>query len=153
MNRKAIIGLPESCMGVASLRYSNSARPSCAVSKGMYPRLVSLCLAPYRARYASRVFTGDDRPSMMARGPRQQSSTLIDPTSLNQRPTSQNMLSGSEARPNLARRGSRGGKPLLNFDEDRSPGLQAASPAVGQNKTRSVFGVDTLWEREMTKLE
>jgi hypothetical protein len=89
---------------------------------------------------------------MMARGPMQRSSTLIDPTSLNQRPTSQNMLSGSEARPNLARRGSLGGKPLLNFDEDRSPGLKA-SPAVGQNKTRSVFGVDTLWEREMAKLK
>jgi hypothetical protein len=89
---------------------------------------------------------------MMARGPMQRSNTLIDPTSLNQRPTSQNILSGSEARPNLARRGSFGGKPLLNFDEDRSPGLQA-SPAVGRNKTKSVFGVDTLWEREMTKLK
>ena len=115
----------------------------------MYPRLVSLSLAPHRARYVSRVFTGDDRPSMMARGPIRRSSTFIDPTSLNQRPTSQNVLSGSEARPNLARRGSRGGKPLLNFDEDRSP----VSPAVGPNKTRSVFGVDTLWEREMAKLE
>ena len=89
---------------------------------------------------------------MMARGPMRRSSTLIDPTSLNQRPTSQNILSGPEARPNVARRGSFGGKPLLNFDEDRSPGLQA-SPAVGQNKTKSVFGVDTLWAREMTKLK
>ena len=89
---------------------------------------------------------------MMARGPMQRSNTLIDPTSLNQRPTSQNVLAGSEARPNLARRGSRGGKPLLNFDEDRSPGLQP-SPAVGQNKTRSVFGTDTLWEREMARLQ
>jgi len=62
------------------------------------------------------------------------------------------MLSGSEARPNLARRGSLGGKPLLNFDEDHLPGLQA-SPAIRLNKSRSVFGVDTLWEREMAKLK
>jgi hypothetical protein len=89
---------------------------------------------------------------MMARGPMQRSNTLIDPTSLNQRPTSQNMLSGSGARPNLGRRGSFGGKPLLDFDEGRSPGLQA-SPTVGQSKTKSVFGVDTLWEREMAKLK
>ena len=89
---------------------------------------------------------------MMARGPMRSSSTFIDPTSLNQRPMSQNVLSGPEARPNLVRRGSQGGKPLLNFDEDRSPGLQA-SPAVGRTKARSVFGVDTLWEREMAKLK
>ena len=89
---------------------------------------------------------------MMARGPMQRSSTFIDPTSLNRRPISQNVLSGSETRPNLARRGSLGGKPLLNFDEDSSPELQAP-PTVRQNKSRSVFGVDTLWEREMVKLQ
>ena len=89
---------------------------------------------------------------MMARGQMQRSNTLIDPSSLDQRPTSQNMLSGPEARPNLARRGSLSGKPLLNFDEDRSPGLPA-SPGVGRNTTRSVFGVDTLWERETAKLK
>ena len=78
---------------------------------------------------------------MMARG---SSTTLIDPTSLSQRTT----LAGST---NLVRSGSLGGKPLLNFDEDRSKGLQA--PTGGRNTTRSVFGVDTLWEREMAKLK
>ncbi|KAH9179632.1 hypothetical protein EDB89DRAFT_2217226 [Lactarius sanguifluus] len=60
-------------------------------------------------RSKQRVFTGDDRPSMMARGAMQRVTTLIDPSSLNQR-----------------------------------PGARAA---------RSVFGVDTLWEREMIKLK
>jgi hypothetical protein len=101
----------------------------------------------------TRVFTGDDRPSMMARGPMPRPSTFIDPTSLSQRPAvSQNTLIGSEARPNLARSGSLGGKPLLNFDEDRSAGLQAL-PIGGKNKTRSVFGVDTLWQRETARLK
>lgn len=100
-------------------------------------------------RSKQRVFTGDDRPSMMARGPTQRS-TLIDPTSLNQRPISQNVLARSETRPNLGRRGSLGGKPLLNFDEDQPSGL---TPSPGVRGARSVFGVDTLWEREMTKLK
>jgi hypothetical protein len=86
---------------------------------------------------------------MMARGPTQRS-TLIDPTSLNQRPISQNMLARSETRPDLVRRGSLGGKPLLNFDEDQPSGL---TPSPGVRGARSVFGVDTLWEREMTKLK
>ncbi|KAI9513342.1 hypothetical protein F5148DRAFT_1372628 [Russula earlei] len=103
-------------------------------------------------RNKQRVFTGDDRPSMMARGPAQRSSTLIDPNSLNQRPVSQNILTRPETRPNLPQRGSHGGKPLLNFDEDSSPGLQPSSSG-GRNATRSVFGVDTLWEREMAKLK
>jgi hypothetical protein len=89
---------------------------------------------------------------MMARGQSHRPSTLIDPSSLNQRPVSQNILAGSETRPNLSWKGSLGGKPLLNFDEDRSPGLQA-SPNDGRKGTRSVFGVDTLWEREMAKLK
>lgn len=86
---------------------------------------------------------------MMARGPMKRS-TLIDPTSLNQRPVSQNVLARSETRPNLGRRGSLGGKPLLNFDEDQPSGL---TPSPGVRGARSVFGVDTLWEREMTKLK
>lgn len=101
-------------------------------------------------RSKQRVFTGDDRPSMMARGPMKRSTTLIDPTSLNQRPVSQNVLGRSETRPNLGRRGSFGGKPLLNFDEDR---LLGSNPSPGGRAARSVFGVDTLWEREMTKLK
>lgn len=99
-------------------------------------------------RSKQRVFTGDDRPSMMARGAKQRASTLIDPSSLNQRPVSQNVLARSETRPNLGRRGSLGGKPLLNFDDDQPPG---SGPSPGA--ARSVFGVDTLWEREMIKLK
>ena len=85
----------------------------------------------------------------MARGPTQR--TLIDPTSLNQLPVSQNTLTKSETRPNIVRRGSLGGQPLLNFDEDRSPRVHT-SPNGGPSATRSVFGVDTLWVREMAKL-
>ena len=86
---------------------------------------------------------------MMARGPMQRSTTLIDPTLLKQRPVSQNVLARSETGPDLGRRGSYGGKPLLNFDEDQ-PG---SNPSPGGRAARSVFGVDTLWEREMTKLK
>jgi hypothetical protein len=47
----------------------------------------------------------------------------------------------------LGRRNS--AKPLLNFDDDKpSPG----TPGDRMPKTRSVFGVDTLWESEMAKL-
>ncbi|KAI0005068.1 hypothetical protein BJV74DRAFT_323611 [Russula compacta] len=101
-------------------------------------------------RSKQRVFTGDDRPSMMARGPTQR--TLIDPTSLNQLPVSQNALTKSETSPNIVRRGSLGGKPLLNFDEDRSPGVHTSRDG-GPSAPRSVFGVDTLWVREMAKLK
>ena len=86
----------------------------------------------------------------MARGPMQRSTTLIDPTSLNPRPVSQNVLARSETRPDLGRRGSYGGKPLLNFDEDQPLG---SNRLPGGRAARSVFGVDTLWEREMTKLK
>ena len=80
----------------------------------------------------------------------QRSSTLIDPNSLKQRPISQNVLAKSQTRPDLGRRGSFGGKPLLNFDEDQPSGL---APLPGGRAARSVFGVDTVWEREMTKLK
>ncbi|KAI0268203.1 hypothetical protein BC834DRAFT_868366 [Gloeopeniophorella convolvens] len=102
-------------------------------------------------RSKQRVFTGDDRPSMMARGPMKRSSTFIDPASLTQRVGPRDPMGTSDTRPNLTRSGSFGGKPLLNFDEERSPGLQA--PPNATHNARSVFGVDTLWEREMAKLK
>ncbi|KAK7049539.1 hypothetical protein VNI00_005570 [Paramarasmius palmivorus] len=88
-----------------------------------------------------RVFTGDDRPSMMKRG------TLIDPSSL-QRPTSQHFNSYNST--DLSRSNSGNAKPLLNFDEgDKLPSTSNQQlPPV-----RSVFGVDTLWQREMVKLK
>ncbi|KAJ8086603.1 hypothetical protein PM082_005426 [Marasmius tenuissimus] len=85
-----------------------------------------------------RVFTGDDRPSMMKRG------TLIDPQSLH-RPISQPFGPS----PGVSRGNSLNSKPLLNFDEDN----QNLSPYQQQSAVRSVFGVDTLWEREMAKLK
>ncbi|KAF9075844.1 hypothetical protein BDP27DRAFT_1314597 [Rhodocollybia butyracea] len=93
-----------------------------------------------------RVFRGDDRPSMMARTPMKRASTLIDPTALQVRPGN-SRTSSFEPAGGLARRNSVG--PLVNFDGD------AKVPPVAVNKgapNRSVFGVDTLWEREMVKL-
>ncbi|KAI0068701.1 hypothetical protein BV25DRAFT_26769 [Artomyces pyxidatus] len=113
-------------------------------------------------RGKQRVFTGDDRPSMMARNPLQRSSTLIDPAELSPRPVSQ--VGPPNARPPLSRRTSSGTKPLLTFNDSPtsanqlSPGLSSGpSPGLsppGRNgaATRSVFGVDTLWEREVAKL-
>jgi hypothetical protein len=97
-----------------------------------------------------RVFYGDERPSMMARGSAPRSSTLIDPRSLQPRPTSQHTNSFN-SQDSMTRRNSTGIKPLLSFhDEQVSSGLQP--PESRMPKSRSVFGVDTLWEREMTKL-
>ncbi|TFK43546.1 hypothetical protein BDQ12DRAFT_675151 [Crucibulum laeve] len=103
-------------------------------------------------RSKQRVFTGDQRPSMMARE-QSRSSTLIDPASLVTRPLSQRLStfvpSGSQNA--LTRGNSMTIKPLLTFDDDNQ-GLQ---PPVGASRipsSRSVFGVDTLWEREMAKL-
>ncbi|KAJ6484985.1 hypothetical protein C8R47DRAFT_1048090 [Mycena vitilis] len=108
-------------------------------------------------RTKQRVFTGDDRPSMMAR-PSRRKSTLIDPASLEARPESQVRPSAQHmssfgtqgsAQP-LGRKNSLNAKPLLNFDDDEKlrPGLGGRLPT-----NRSVFGVDTLWERELVKLK
>ncbi|THH32720.1 hypothetical protein EUX98_g1479 [Antrodiella citrinella] len=96
-----------------------------------------------------RTFTGDSRPSMMARSNLKRSSTLIDPESLKPRPASQTF--GAD----LSRRNSKG-KTLITFDEE-IPGARNSlaplqSPRTGGD-TRSVFGVDTLWERELVKLK
>lgn len=84
---------------------------------------------------------------MMARTPLKRGSTLIDPATLQDRPATMRMSSFDPAS-GLARRNS-GHAPLLNFDEDDKV------PRVTVNKgapKSSVFGVDTLWEREMVKL-
>ncbi|KZT24520.1 hypothetical protein NEOLEDRAFT_1242452 [Neolentinus lepideus HHB14362 ss-1] len=117
-------------------------------SKQRYVTLIIwMAFADY---WLGSVFTGDERPSMMARGSLHRSSTLIDPADL-QRPTSQRVNS-FHSQPALQRRNSVGSQPLLNFDDDdrklgQGPALDARMP-----KSRSVFGVDTLWEREMAKL-
>ncbi|KAH9918206.1 uncharacterized protein BXZ73DRAFT_53089 [Epithele typhae] len=100
-------------------------------------------------RGKQRVFRGDDRPSMMQRTQVKRSSTLITPEEL-KRPASQHMNS-FHSQPELQRRGSVNAKPLLDFEEG-IPGAprQNVGPAAA---TKSVFGVDTLWERELAKLK
>ena len=91
---------------------------------------------------------------MMHRAPMQRSSTLIDPESLKQRPISQHMDSFQSAPSNLQRR-----KTLINFDEEIPGAPRGQNLTVNHNanqnmsSSKSVFGVDTLWEREMTKLK
>lgn len=104
-----------------------------------------------------RVFAGDDRPAMFNRGQSTRSSnnlrssTLIDPATLG-RPISQAPM-GPVARPPLGRRASTGAKPLLDFG-DAAPNAPAGlgPPRQTIGNTKSVFGVDTMWEREMAKL-
>ncbi|PFH52711.1 hypothetical protein AMATHDRAFT_73848 [Amanita thiersii Skay4041] len=102
-------------------------------------------------RNKQRVFTGDQRPSMMSRE-LSRSSTLIDPASFS-RPTTQRQSSYGSLSPQqgVARRSSLNAKPLLNFD-DEAEKFKLTSPANRIANSRSVFGVDTLWEREMVKL-
>ncbi|TFK75924.1 hypothetical protein BDN72DRAFT_831356 [Pluteus cervinus] len=97
-------------------------------------------------RSKQRVFTGDQRPSMMQRGP-QRSSTLIDAAALQSRPGT--TFGVPQTQPALGRRVSV--KPLLNFDDEKlAPNPQAG---IRLPNSRSVFGVDTLWESEMAKLK
>ncbi|KAF8320430.1 hypothetical protein DL93DRAFT_1845188 [Clavulina sp. PMI_390] len=119
-----------------------------------------------------RVFTGDNRPSMMERSKPsasgaglQRKSTLIDPASFDMpqiavvdnqgrpiRETADQNKAGRPLRPG-DKRASKG--PLLTFDESK-PGMGggALSPGrPGMKPRASVFGVDTLWEKEVSKLE
>jgi len=82
------------------------------------------------------------------------SSTLIDPASLHARPVSQhvNSLPPQGSQQPLGRKNSLNIKPLLNFDGDQQhPTINLA--ADNTRNVRSVFGVDTIWEREMAKLQ
>ncbi|KAL1730723.1 hypothetical protein EV714DRAFT_272458 [Schizophyllum commune] len=99
-------------------------------------------------RSKQRVFTGDNRPTMMARGQLQRQTTLIDPNTLNIRPQTQRMSSYQSA-PDIMRRQSQG-KPLVDMTaEGLTPPRALGQPSA----VRSVFGVDTLWEREMAKVK
>ncbi|KAG8716292.1 hypothetical protein FRC11_005122 [Ceratobasidium sp. 423] len=95
-----------------------------------------------------RVFRGDNRPAMMDRGQIRTQSTLIDPIALQPRPVTvfphgpiTANTANTEQRPNANRASTI--QPLLNFGSDEQ-GRVANS--------KSVFGVDTLWEKEMAKL-
>ncbi|CEL63711.1 hypothetical protein RSOLAG1IB_05472 [Rhizoctonia solani AG-1 IB] len=93
-----------------------------------------------------RVFRGDNRPAMMDRGQIRTQSTLIDSAALQSRPVTLLLPHGpvaanTEQRPNNNRASTI--QPLLNFDSNEQN--------RGAN-SKSVFGVDTLWEKEMEKL-
>lgn len=102
----------------------------------------------------ARVFTGDERPSMMVRGQIRRSGTLIDPQTLG-RPPSQNLDNAITPNPrqSLLRRNSSGGKPLLDMDGEKPPTNLGPGAEQLLSKSRSVFGVDTLWDLEMVKLK
>ncbi|WVW82685.1 hypothetical protein I302_104696 [Kwoniella bestiolae CBS 10118] len=99
-----------------------------------------------------RVFTGDFRPAMMAR------STMYDPPTISFSPTSPPQA-GSADRPHSMHPGDRGRAPLLSFDSNgdihpTSPNNLGVPDAQGRiAKSKSVFGVDQLWEKEMAKLK
>ncbi|KAM6495900.1 hypothetical protein JOM56_008606 [Amanita muscaria] len=103
-------------------------------------------------RSKQRVFTGDQRPSMMSRQ-LTRSSTLIDPATLVPRPTilRQSSLGAPDSHQPLSRRNSSNAKPLLNFD-DEGEKFKPTISGPRMISSRSVFGVDTLWDREMAKL-
>ncbi|THH11475.1 hypothetical protein EW145_g626 [Phellinidium pouzarii] len=103
-------------------------------------------------RSKQRVFTGDKRPSMMDRNGIKRSSTFIDPDSLQLKTVPGIQIEPSATDTTLTRRGSRNSQPLLAIDGTG----QIAETGVREPKlmqTRSVFGVDTIWEREMAKLK
>lgn len=79
------------------------------------------------------------------------SSTLIDPASLVRQPSGKG-LESSNSEPALNRRNSRGGQPLLTFD-DNGILAETGNRESAMPKARSVFGVDKLWEREVAKLK
>lgn len=89
---------------------------------------------------------------MMDRGSLNRSSTLIDPSTLNARPMTSRMPS-SQTDTALTRRGSRSGKPLLAIDDNGQIAETSDAHGMRMAQTKSVFGVDKLWEREMTKLK
>lgn len=87
----------------------------------------------------------------MARAQVRRSGTLIDPESL-QRPISRHQDSLG-ARPALGRRNSANIRPLLDFDDNQPGNKTTLPPNPRAQSSRSVFGTDTLWEREMVKLK
>ncbi|KIY49181.1 hypothetical protein FISHEDRAFT_65246 [Fistulina hepatica ATCC 64428] len=93
-------------------------------------------------RSKQRVFRGDERPSMMSRS---RATTLIDPSTLPKLPQSQRMSTYTSA-PNLKRTSTN--RPLVNLET----GDDVLNPTGRKSNVKAVFGVDTLWEREMAKL-
>lgn len=94
---------------------------------------------------------------MMARTKLHRSSTLIDPEALKVRPTVVQTNTSPDVR-DLVRRNSHR-KTLINFEEEIPGAPKGATLGVpgglegAAGQTKSVFGVDTLWERELAKLK
>ncbi|KAH7887754.1 hypothetical protein F5I97DRAFT_1806429 [Phlebopus sp. FC_14] len=97
----------------------------------------------------ARTFQGDDRPSMMSRGQIRRSSALVDPTTIGAHLMPQNLDARPQAQ-TLNRHNSENSKPLVDKSDERFFATSASAPDM---KSRSVFGVDTLWDREMAKLK
>jgi hypothetical protein len=100
------------------------------------------------------VFTGDSRPSMMDRGLNRKN-TLIDPSSFDRPRIAVVDGDGRPIQePEPAHRASdkrRSAGPLVNLKDGHSP--EAERPGMSTAKTRSsVFGVDTVWQKEQAKL-
>ncbi|KAG8891071.1 hypothetical protein FRB98_000080 [Tulasnella sp. 332] len=100
-----------------------------------------------------RVFTGDQRPSMMSRPgiPGNATNTFIDPNDL--RPSS-SYLSPAQVQEDVRKKRASGiPAPLLNLNQDLSPTGPPPGPSrPNMPNSRSVFGVDKVWERELAKL-
>ena len=86
---------------------------------------------------------------MMVRGQIRRSSTLIDPESLGSPPASQN----PDNRASAFMRRSSSARPLLDTNGEKTPIIGASSSTGDLPQSRSVFGVDTLWDRELQKLK
>lgn len=85
---------------------------------------------------------------MMQRPGATRSSTLIDPSTLNSRPTTQ-YLTPSQVQDDVRRKRA-SGAPLVDLNSEAPPGPNARPGMTG---ARSVFGVDKVWERELAKLK
>ncbi|WWC69099.1 uncharacterized protein I206_103035 [Kwoniella pini CBS 10737] len=100
-----------------------------------------------------RVFTGDSRPAMMAR------SSMFEPPTISLSPTSPPLPgSANSNRPqSMHPIGNRA--PLLSFDSKgdihpTSPDNLGIPDQGGRiSKSKSVFGVDQIWEKELAKLK
>lgn len=84
----------------------------------------------------------------MVRGQIRRSSTLIDPDSLAPPPNSQN----PDNRASVFIRRSSSARPLHDSNDDKLPVIGASASTGNLPQSRSVFGVDTLWDRELQKL-
>lgn len=85
----------------------------------------------------------------MTRGQIRRSSTLIDPDSLGPAPNSQNLDNRASA---FMRRSSTA-RPLLDSNGEKSRMIGASASTGDLSQSRSVFGVDGLWDRELQKLK